>query len=208
MDKDRERRIMPTSIGRCLCRCVLLICVACVFPAVMEAQGQSSAADSAARPDGECWEGRGAMLSVTGKDGSIIAGELLSVRDSSIILNTDTTRAPSAVPDSSHAIIALQMGDIATVKGGSGLYTYQYILYGCIVGAVLPMKTGGIGGETHAASLLLKLAVGGGAGALVALMAHNDDPPWSFTPGDDPAQLRQRARYRNGEPPYLRAMIP
>jgi hypothetical protein len=197
-------------IERCLYRCALLICLACVFPAVMEAQGQSSAADSAARRDGEWWEGRGAMLSVCMKHGPNVEGELLAVRADRIIVKTDTNAAPCGAPGSPSPAVALAMEDIAIVKGGSGLATIHYILIGCIVGAATGSPFHDIEGRPLTAPPwgLITLALGGAAGALVASLTHNDDPPWYYSPGDDPAPLRQRARYRNGEPPCLRTSIP
>jgi hypothetical protein len=180
------------------------------------AEGVVDAIDS----QDEAWRTRrGAMLAISRKDGWKGVGELVSVRDGSILVAPGedgwTTRF-----DRRPAVTSIALADIGRIRvaGRRGMTAPIVLgLYSALIGALIgagmvdeaDARGGPYGPQGSPWATVGPFACAGlFVGVAVGAALPGPRRPVAFEPGSDLSALRSLARYQNGEPPYLRAMIP
>jgi len=158
----------------------------------------------------------GAEITVSKKNGTEINGELLSVRDTSIIICSDIGLSETELARINYPIYNIRNNEIKEVTVEGGWYIWSGMGYGGLGGALLGVA---LAAATYEKSSYLSEAgviiivgglgtlVGAIAGGIVGYALSTDDAILlDIPPGYDFSLLKSLARYPDKEPEFLRAI--
>lgn len=161
---------------------------------------------------------RGSRVTVSLTNTQIVKGELLSVRDSSLVIATKQYTEYSINPNdrSRIAVIKFQDIDSVTTPGhswriwGAGLGYFSGAILGAVV-ANSPTSTGDASQISEALNrTLIGMAIGSGvgvtAGYVLGDMASVDEATVTPTQPSGFLLLKEHSRYPEGEPEVLQAI--
>ncbi|MCK5086508.1 MAG: hypothetical protein KAQ90_03260 [Melioribacteraceae bacterium] len=159
-------------------------------------------------------ENEGAEVTVLLKDGTEKYGELLSVRDSSIIICKEYSATEEELANLTYPILTIPNGEIEKVTMEGHSYVMIGIGAGLIGGILIGFLAGGLafeasdgGYEEATSSALIVFLAGLIAGGIIGGTSSTDEVVLKDIPhGYDYSGLKPLARYSDNEPEYLKAI--
>jgi hypothetical protein len=158
---------------------------------------------------------QGADVSLLLKNGQEISGELLSVRDSSLVISTMEDANENDLSTQTVGIIAVRNEELfhVVVKGKSNIVTGMAggVLYGAALGGVLcsciPAASGLSTPEERAAGGAFVFgAIGFVVGTIAGIASSSNDKLVEPRMNNDFSSLRPLARYPDKEPEFLQVI--
>ncbi len=154
----------------------------------------------------------GAKITLSIKNGEKVSGELLSVRDNTMIICTKYSATEEELTNLTYRITIIQYDEIKklTIKGDSYIWTgIGYgasggILIGAMVGYTIAVEEKSFGVEILGLGVI-GLIVGAIAGGIIGNANSTDEIILSdISPKYDMSLLKSLSRYPDNEPEYLK----
>lgn len=166
--------------------------------------------------DYNCDEDVGAEITLSKNNGTEINGELLFVRDTSIIICPDIALFETELARINHPIYNIRNSEIIEITIEGGWYIWSRMGYGALGGALLgaglaaaTYEKSSYMSETGAIIIVgvLGTLVGAITGGVVGYTLSSEEfILQEIPPGYDFSFLKSFARYRDEEPEYLKAI--